>query len=113
METSHAMDRETIAYHFRRSFENWYGVAIKARDDSDAETILAGLNRILAENSDYQQARADGQIIFARGNYDSVIHDKIKSYARDHASFSVILEGTYFDFLGRRWQDYAKKDHNF
>jgi len=107
---SAGQDRETVAYHFRRSLETWHGVAISARDPKDAERILDGLNLLLedAPDDDHSPARTDGRVVFCTGDYGAVLLDRIKNYARDNADRTVILEGSYFDFLGRRWVEGAR-----
>lgn len=107
------VDRETAAYHFRRRLETWRGVAISATDTKDAERILDGLNSILedAPDSDNSPARIEGQVVFCTGNYGSDLLGSIRSYARDNADKTVILEGSYFDFLGGRWVKSAKNKY--
>ena len=110
---SSTQDRETIAYHFRKRFETWYGVVMKAKDPSVVEIVEKGLNNILSEcpSGTHMPARADGHLVFSAGHYDQDLLERIRSYARDNARLTVILEGSYFDFLGRRWLEHAKEDY--
>ena len=112
---SSTQDRETVAYHFRRSFETWYGILMKPKELRDVVAVRDGLTEIIsaASRERHLSARAEGCLVFSAGNYSSDILDTIRAYARENASLSVILEGSYFDFLGREWIQNAKKDYEF
>ena len=110
---SASQDRETIAYHFRRSFETWHGVVMSTRKDCRA--VADGINKLLADSSSerHMRARVDNDLVYAAGHYNKDLLDKIRAYARDNASRTVILQGRYQDFLGTGWLDDARKNYDF
>ena len=108
-----AQDRETRAYHFRRSLETWHGIVIKVGNDDDSGAVLEGLNKILAEGDETRNkpARADDGVVYSAGNYDYSFLERIKAYAGENSPFSLVLSGSYFDFLGIRWLENARNDY--
>jgi hypothetical protein len=68
----------------------------------------------ILETSETKQpaATANDGIVYCRGNYPAALLQRLKEYAPNASELTVVVEGSYFDFLGRRWLDNTRRKYN-
>lgn len=81
----------------------WYGVIVELSDIASSQTVSKGLERIAGKQRMY---RSEGALVAVAGDLSQEERNAITKYLNSikDAKKYHIVKGSYYDFLGSKWQ---------